>query len=77
MRKRKLSIILFMLSLFLLAISLKLFWNLSIFADEYNSSPIIINGGEFWLAMDWLRLLLLFLMCIASGISIFRVDKDK
>jgi len=72
MGKRKLSVVVFILSLFSLLISLKLFWNLAIFADEYNSSPAIVNGGEFWLAMDWLRLLLLLLLCVVSGISIFK-----
>lgn len=70
--KKQLSIITFVLSLLLLFISLKLFWNTGIFIDEYNLSPDIVNGGEFWLSMDWLRLLLLFLLCIVSGINMFK-----
>ncbi|GCD10849.1 hypothetical protein [Clostridium tagluense] len=72
MLKNKLSIVTFVLSFVLLIISLKLFLNAGIFVDEYNISPNIINGGEFWLSMDWLRLLLLFLLCIASGINILK-----
>jgi hypothetical protein len=77
MGKRKLSITVFLLSLFSLLISLKLFWNLGIFVDEYGLSPDIVNGGDFWLAMDWLRLLLLLLLCAVSGISIFRAKQNK
>lgn len=77
MGKRKLSIIVFILSFFSLLISFKLFWNLAIFADEYNSSPSIVNGGEFWLTMDWLRLLLLLLLCVISGISLFKGEQNK
>ncbi|MEH7177927.1 hypothetical protein [Neobacillus vireti] len=77
MRKRKLSITVFLLSLFSLLISLKLFWNLGVFVDEYSLSPDIVNGGDFWLAMDWLRLLLLLLLCVVSGISIFRGKQNK
>jgi hypothetical protein len=75
--KRKLSIAVFLLSLFSLFISVKLFWNLGIFVDEYGLSPGIVNGGDFWLTMDWLRLLLLFLLCVVSGISIFKAKEYK
>ena len=77
MGKRKLSITVFLLSFFSLLISVKLFWNLAIFADEYNSSPSIISGGEFWLTMNWLRLLLLLILCIVSGISIIKSKKSN
>lgn len=77
MAKRKLSITIFLLSLFSLIISLKLFWNLGVFVDEYSLSPDIVNGGDFWLAMDWLRLLLLLGLCVISGISVFRGKQNK
>ncbi|MBS4214075.1 hypothetical protein BGM25_15910 [Bacillus sp. FJAT-29953] len=67
----------FIISLFSSLISVKLFWNLGIFVDEYGLSPDIVNGGDFWLAMDWLRLLLLLLLCVVSGISIFRDKQNK
>lgn len=77
MGKRKLSITVFLLSLFSLLISLKLFWNLGIFVDESGLSPNIVNGGDFWLTLDWLRLLLLLLLCVVSGISIFSAKHKK
>lgn len=77
MRKRVFSITVFLLSFFSLLISLRLFWNLGIFVDEYGLSPDIVNGGEFWLTMDWLRLLLLFLLCVVSAISIFSTKHNK
>lgn len=72
MKNKKFSIAVFLISFISLLISLKLFWNMAIFADEYNSSTTIIHGGNFWLLMDWLRLLLLFLLCIISVINIFK-----
>lgn len=74
--KRKLSILIFVLSLVSLFISVKLFWNLGIFVDEYNLSADIVNGGEFWSSMDFVRLLLLFLLCILSGINIFKKQSN-
>lgn len=77
MKKRILWISVFLLSFFSLLISLRLFWNLGIFVDEYGLSSDIVNGGEFWLTMDWLRLLLLLLLCIVSGFSIFSAKPNK
>ncbi len=71
MGKRKLSIIVFICSFISLLISVKLFINLGFFVDEYSLSPSIVDGGDFWLYMDWLRLLLLLLLSIVSGFSIF------
>ncbi|MFD3258151.1 hypothetical protein ACE3MQ_06040 [Paenibacillus lentus] len=76
MNKRILSILIFALSFLSLIISLKLFWNLGIFVDEYNISPDIVSGGKFWLLMDWLRLLLLFLLCVISAVNIFKGYKE-
>lgn len=64
---RKILVTLFLLSFVSLLISLKLFWNLGIFVDEHNLSPDVVNGGDFWLMMDWLRLLLLLVLCIVTG----------
>ncbi|WP_339159494.1 hypothetical protein MKX50_10105 [Paenibacillus sp. FSL W8-0186] len=75
MKRKVLSIAVFSLSFLSLIISLKLFWNMGIFVDEYGLSPSIVNGGDFWLLMDWLRLLLLFLLCIISGVKLFNNDK--
>lgn len=72
MLARRMSVIVFVLSLISLLISVKLSWNLGIFVDEYNLSPDVVNGGMFWLIMDWLKLLLLVVLCIISGIGIFK-----
>ncbi|WP_231687875.1 hypothetical protein [Bacillus sp. FJAT-27251] len=77
MGKRKFSVAVFLLSLSSLFISIGLFWNLGIFVDEYGLSPDIVNGGDFWLTMDWLRLILLLLLCVVSVISIFSAKQNK
>ena len=71
------SVLIFVLSAVSLIISLKLFYNKAIFVDEHNTSPAIVDGGEFWLTMDWLRLLLLLLVCVISAVDIFRGTKKK
>lgn len=76
-KNRIVYISIFLLSVCSLLISLKLFWNLGIFVDKYNLSPDIVNGGNLWLVMDWLRLLLLFLVCILSWLNIFRKQEKS
>ncbi|KEI07069.1 hypothetical protein IRP63_07235 [Clostridium botulinum] len=76
MIKKMLLILIFIISFASLIISIKLFWNTSIFVDEYNLTPSIVDGGDFWLLMDWFRLLLLLLLSIVSCISIFIKPKQ-
>lgn len=72
MKHKLLDISIFVLSLISLVISLKLMWNMGIFVDEYNMTPRYVCGGDFWLIMDWLRLLFLAMLSILSGINIFK-----
>jgi hypothetical protein len=65
----------FILSIVCLIISVKLFVNMGIFVDEFNTSPDVVCGGALWLYMDWLRLGFTALICILSGISLFRKNK--
>ncbi|GAA0866035.1 hypothetical protein [Paraclostridium tenue] len=71
MKEKTLKISIFVLSFICLIISLKLFWNLAIYVDEFNTSPDVVLGGEFWLSMNWLRLFLSGGICFLSGISLF------
>lgn len=66
--KKKLPItIIFTASVLVLLISLALFWNMGIYADEYNTSPAVVCGGGFWLIADWLRLALSAVIVLVSG----------
>ncbi|EDS76536.1 hypothetical protein CBC_A1613 [Clostridium botulinum C str. Eklund] len=74
--KKIISIFLFIISIASLLISIKLFWNIGIFVDEYNLTPNIVNGGQFWSSMDWLRLLLLAIMSVLTIVNI-SLNKNK
>lgn len=75
MKRRIVNISVFVLSFISLIISMKLFGNLGIYADEFNTSPDIVLGGDLWLYMDWLRLGLLTIVCLISGINLFKKAK--
>ena len=75
--KRMLMTVLFIMSLTSLIISLKLFWNMGVFVDEYNLNPAVVNGGDFWLTMDWVRLLLLFVLSMITGFGAFKKESRE
>lgn len=61
----------FVISIISLIITCKLFYNMAIFCDEYNTTPSVICGGNLGLALDWIRLFLLAALSIVSGIRLF------
>ena len=71
-RMSKLSrVILFVVSFLTFLISVKLFWNMGVYVDEAGTSPDKVCGGDFWLYMDWLRLLLLLTISAITFKNIF------
>ena len=71
-RMSKLSrVILFVVSFLTFLISVKLFWNMGVYVDEAGTSPDKVCGGDFWLYMDWLRLLLLLIVSAITFKNIF------
>lgn len=70
MKSKLINILIFVLSTICFIISVKLFINTAIFSDEFNTSPEVIAGGEFWLLMDWTRLGFNALICLLSGINL-------
>ncbi|WP_252230724.1 hypothetical protein [Clostridium sp. ZBS15] len=50
----------------------KLFWNTGVYVDEFNTSLDVVLGGDLALIMDWIRLGILLLISILSGINIFK-----
>ena len=71
-RMSKLSrIVLFAVTFLTFIISVKLFWNMGVYVDEAGTSPYKVCGGDFWLYMDWLRLLLLLTVSAITFKNIF------
>lgn len=75
MKGKIVNISIFILSILCIVISIKLFWNMGVFVDEFNTSPDVVLGGDLWLYMDWIRLGATALLCILSGINLFRKNK--
>lgn len=75
MKKRTIRLILFLCSAAALLISARLFWNMGIYVDMAGTSPAVVSGGGFWMAMDWLRLFLLLAMTVLTGAELWKEDK--
>ena len=75
LRGKGINVTIFILSSICLIISIKLFWNIALYADEFNTSPDRILGGDLWLSMDWLRLVLSGLISVLAGMNLFRRNK--
>lgn len=75
MKRKSVDKGIFILSIICLIISIGLFINHGIFADEFNTSVDVINGGSIWLMMDWVRLGVSIVICILSGINLFRKEQ--
>lgn len=67
MKKKIVPAIVFICSLIIFVISTNLFYQMGIYADEYNTTPSVVYGGEFWLMADWLRLVLSGILTLLSG----------
>ncbi|MGO1470719.1 MAG: hypothetical protein ACTHW2_11910 [Tissierella sp.] len=75
MKNKNISWIVFILSTVSFLISLKLFWNLGIYVDEYSTSMDLVYGGEFWIYMGWLKLFMLGFLSMLSLVKLF--DKQN
>lgn len=71
MQHKLVNVLMFLLSLVVLIISMRLFYNLAVYCDEYNASPDLIYGGNWGVILEWVKLIILFLMCVLSGIRLF------
>ncbi len=72
MKRNPFNMTVFLLCLSALLISLRLFWNMGLYADEAGTSPGVVYGGYFWLITAWLRLALLAGATLLTGVRLIR-----
>lgn len=71
MQRKVLDTIIFALSGICLIITIHMFISLGIFVDEFNTSPSVVLGGDFWLYMNWLKLAVTMIIFVLFGINLF------
>ncbi|MCD7872358.1 MAG: hypothetical protein LUG21_03470 [Clostridiales bacterium] len=78
MKKKLLFIVMALISIGSLLIETKLFYNIALFCDQYNSSPQIVYGGNQYLILSWINLALMAVLCILCiFLSVAIIIKSK
>lgn len=72
MKSRKADIAVFSLSLTALAISLNLLARYGAYEIEYGGGAVVVDGGWPMIAMNIIRLIALFALCVIVGIRLFK-----
>lgn len=62
----------FIFSVVCFVISYKQIINLAIYSDEFNTSPDVVLGGEFWLFVSKLEFIILLILSVLSAINLFK-----
>lgn len=75
MKKKILTLTIFISSLLIFIISINLFANIGIYADENNTTPLLVYGGNAALVASWLRLALSGIVTVVAGIDLFTLYK--
>ena len=72
MKNKYLNLSIIILSMICLIISIKTFYNLGIYVDEYNTSPSGVLGGEIWVYSQWINFGVNAIICILAGIGFIK-----
>lgn len=73
--KKWVNIVVLILSMIILLSSIYLMYHMGVFVDEFNTSPDVVCGGSFGLALDWLRLLFSGVLSLIALISCLAVSR--
>jgi len=75
MKKTSSDILIFALSLIVLIISLVLLRMYGAYEIEYGGGTLVVDGGWFMIIMNILRISVLLVLCILSGIRLWKKSK--
>ena len=75
MGNKKCDFLIFLASVIALFVSIILLWKFGAYELSYGNSTVVIDGGWFLISMNAIRLIALCVLCIISGIRLFRTKK--
>lgn len=74
MKNRLGALLLFINGLVCFLIFIKLFYNVFIFCDQNNSTPQIVYGGNQYLILAWINIIMLLVLCVCLFIKTIRKE---
>jgi hypothetical protein len=72
MNKKTWDALIFMASVISLVVTLLLLWRFGAYEITYGNSTVVIDGGWFLIIMNAIRVIALSVVCVISGIRLFR-----
>ncbi len=75
MKQKTYDAVLFATSMIALFITMILLWKFGAYEISYGDSAIVIEGGWFLISMNALRGMALCVLCVISGVRLFRTRK--
>ena len=72
MKNKYLNLSILILGMICLIISIKTFYNLGFYVDEYNTSPSVVLGGDMWVYTQWIGVGINVIICALSGIEFIK-----
>ncbi len=73
--KKTSNIAIFSLCLIAFIISLVLLMRYGAYEIEYGGGAVVVDGGWFMIIMNILRLVILFVLCVISGMKLYKSSK--
>ena len=75
MKKKTWDGVIFIASVISLIATLVLLWKFGAYEITYGNSTVVIDGGWFLITMNAIRVIALSVVCVISGIRLFRTKK--
>lgn len=75
MNKKTWDVLIFVAGVISLVVTLALLWRFGAYEITYGNSTVVIDGGWFLIIMNAIRVIALSVLCIVSGIRLFRTKR--
>ncbi len=75
MNKKTWDALIFIASVISLVVTLVLLWRFGAYEITYGNSTVVIDGGWFLIIMNAIRVIALSVVCVISGIRLFRAKR--
>ena len=73
--KKTTEILVFIASVLSLCITIILLWRFGAYEITYGNSTVVIDGGWFLIIMNAIRVIALSVLCVISGVRLFRTKR--
>ena len=77
MKRKKYFLFIFILSIFLMFITVVLLWKYGAYEVSYGNATVVVDGGWFLISMNLFRVIIILVLCVVSGRQLFLSNDQK